>query len=62
MSMLSEIKMATILNRANKVSPVVCVMKNVFELISNASRSVLSNIAQNSFLKPAEKLNEIIKE
>jgi len=56
MSMLREIKMATILKKANKVSPVVWVTKNVLELISKASKSVLSNIAQNSFLSPADKL------
>lgn len=56
MSMLSEIKMATMLKIANSISPVVCVMTNVLEFISNASRSVLSNIAQNSFLKLASKL------
>jgi len=63
MSMLREIKMATILKKANKVSPVVWVTKNVLELISKASKSVLSNIAQNSFLSPADKLTnkKIIK-
>lgn len=31
-------------------------MKNVLDSSSNASRSVLSNRAQKSFLKPAENL------